>query len=162
MSEQYPYQIKENVGSTNQARNSGNTGAYQNNNQRNGNTGAYQINESGSGSYQNSGTTGYTPNSAAQNQGVPNQSSNNRLLKTIVTIVAVLVLVYIVTIVIAGIGFHQQYRENQRRAQEQYEENVRRMDQEYQERYREKTEEMRKQHEEDVQRMKDQYYGNSK
>ncbi len=123
MSDQYPYQIKENVGSTNQAGNSGNgnAGAYQNNNQGNGNTGAYQINESGSGSYQNSGTTGYTPNSAAQNQGVPNQSSNKNLAKTILIIVAVLVFVYIVITVIGVIGVRQLQQENQRKAQEQYE-----------------------------------------
>ncbi len=143
MSDQYPYQIKENAGSTNQAGNSGNTGAYQNNNQRNGNTGAYQINESGSGSYQNSGTTGYTPNSAAQNQGVPNQSSNNNLAKTILIIVAVLVFLYIS---IKAVGFIVYQHEAQRIQQE----------------YQKNAEEMRKQYEENVQRMKDQYYGNSK
>ncbi len=136
MSDQYPYQIKENVGSTNQAGNSGNTG-----------------------------TTGYTPNYAAQNQGVPNQSSNNNLAKTILIIVAVLVLIYIG---IKAVGFivyqheaqriQQEYQQNVRDMNKQFEENVRRTQQEYQK----NTEEMRKQHEEDVQRMKDQYYGNSK
>ncbi len=136
MSDQYPYQIKENVGSTNQTGNSGNTG-----------------------------TTGYTPNYAAQNQGVPNQSSNNNLAKTILIIVAVLVLIYIG---IKAVGFivyqheaqriQQEYQQNVRDMNKQFEENVRRTQQEYQK----NTEEMRKQHEEDVQRMKDQYYGNSK
>ena len=140
MSDQYPYQIKENVGSTNQAGNSGNTG-----------------------------TTGYTPNYAAQNQGVPNQSSNNNLAKTIVILVAVLVLIYIG---IKAVGFivyqheaqriQQEYQQNVRDMDKQFEESVRRTHQEYQQEYQKNVEEMRKQHEEDVQRLKDQYYGNSK